>query len=85
MAEPPTMALAFALDPVVAGIKERHLTGLTRIADALLSDAPKLAVGAIAAEATFRGAQSRAFIRGGGLLSAAASHPRGAAGGGTGF
>ena len=48
------MALAFALDPVVAGVKERHVKGLTRIADALLSDAPRLAVDAIAAEATSR-------------------------------
>jgi len=48
------MALAFALDPVVAGLKERHFPGMTRIADALLSDAPRSSVEAMIAEATSR-------------------------------
>jgi len=48
------MALAFALDPVIAGIKERHFAGLEHIAKELRRGCPRAPVEVIIAEATSR-------------------------------
>jgi len=53
------MALAFALDPVIAGIKTRHFDGLTSIVAALRSDNPRLLVRGIVADATCRSRGAR--------------------------
>jgi len=51
------MALAFALDPVIAGIKQRHFDGLTDIVRALRSATPRSSIEQMVAEATSRTVQ----------------------------
>lgn len=50
------MALAFALDPVIAGIKQRHFDGLGEIVDALRSASPRSSIEEMVADATSRSA-----------------------------
>jgi len=53
------MALAFALDPIIAGIKTRHFDGLSSIVAALRSETPRLLVRGIVADATCRSRGAR--------------------------
>eukprot|EP00168_Porphyra_purpurea_P017880 TRINITY_DN6394_c0_g1_i1.p1 TRINITY_DN6394_c0_g1~~TRINITY_DN6394_c0_g1_i1.p1 ORF type:complete len:922 (-),score=162.85 TRINITY_DN6394_c0_g1_i1:857-3622(-) len=46
------MALAFALDPVIAGIKMRHFPGLTAVFEALRAEQPRAVIEEMVAEAT---------------------------------
>jgi len=46
------MALAFALDPVIAGIKMRHFAGLRAIYQALRAEQPRAVIEGMVAEAT---------------------------------
>jgi len=51
------MALAFALDPVIAGIKQRHFDGLTDIVSALRSSKPRSSIEQMVTDATSRPVQ----------------------------
>ena len=46
------MALAFALDPVIAGLKQRHFAGLTAISETLRRSAPRAHIEQMVSEAT---------------------------------
>jgi len=46
------MALAFGLDPVIAGLKQRHFAGLTAICETLRGSEPRAHIERMVAEAT---------------------------------